>query len=149
MPREQKRIFPARYDSLAAIDQFVAEAAERAGFDSCTVYQVQLAVDEACSNIIKHAYGGEGRGVIECSRHVQDGDLIIVLRDYGQPFDPTSVPEPDIEADLEERAGGGLGLYFIRHMMDEVIFDFESETGNVLTLVKRGAKMFGDHPRSS
>jgi serine/threonine-protein kinase RsbW len=135
--REQTRIFPARYENLAAIDQFVAEAAECAGFDSCTVYQVQLAVDEACSNIIKHAYGGEGRGVIECSRRVQDGDLTVVLRDDGQPFDPESVPEPDIEANLEERAAGGLGLYFIRQIMDEVTFTFDSEAGNVLTLVKR------------
>jgi serine/threonine-protein kinase RsbW len=139
MCRKQTRIFPARYENLAAIDQFVAEAAERAGFDSCTVYQVELAVDEACSNIIKHAYGGEDRGVIECSWHIQDGDLVIVLRDYGQPFDPASVPEPDTEASLEERTGGGLGLFFIHQMMDEVIFDFESEPGNVLTLVKRKA----------
>jgi len=137
MCREQTRTFPADYENLAAIDQFVAEAAEHAGFNSCTVYQVQLAVDEACSNIIRHAYGGEGRGVIECSRHIRDGDLTIVLRDYGQPFDPASVPEPDLESDLEERTGGGLGLYFIRQIMDEVTFDFESEAGNVLTLVKR------------
>lgn len=137
MCREQTRTFPARYENLAAIDQFVAEAAECAGFDSCTVYQVQLAVDEACSNIIQHAYGGEDRGVIECSRSIQDGKLTVVLRDYGQPFDPASVPEPNIEADLDERTGGGLGLYFIRRIMDEVNFDFESEAGNVLTLVKR------------
>jgi serine/threonine-protein kinase RsbW len=137
MCREQTRTFPARYENLAAIDQFVAEGAERAGFDSCTVYQVQLAVDEACSNIIQHAYGGEGEGVIECSRRIQDGHLTIVLRDYGAPFDPASVPEPDIGAGLEERTAGGLGLYFMRQIMDEVIFDFDAEAGNVLTLVKR------------
>lgn len=137
MSQQQTRTFPARYDSLAAIDRFVADAAERAGFDSCAIYQVQLAVDEACSNIIEHAYGGEGRGVIECSWHIEDGDLRVVIRDYGQPFDPSTVPEPDVEADLEERTGGGLGLFFIRHIMDEVTFDFDTESGNVLTLVKR------------
>jgi serine/threonine-protein kinase RsbW len=98
---------------------------------------VQLAVDEACSNIIEHAYGGEDRGVIECSHRIRDGDLTIVLRDYGQPFDPAAVPEPDVEAGLEERPEGGLGLFFIRKIMDEVIFEFDSVTGNVLTLVKR------------
>lgn len=137
MVKKQTRIFTARYENLEAIDQFVADAAERAGFDHCTVYQVQLAVDEACSNIIQHAYGGEGRGVIECSHIVQDGDLTIVLRDYGDPFDPSAVPEPNTEADLEQRTGGGLGLYFIYQIMDEVTFDFDSEEGNVLTLVKR------------
>jgi serine/threonine-protein kinase RsbW len=137
MCKKETRTFPAEYDSLAAIDQFVADAARCAGFDRCTVYQVQLAVDEACSNIIEHAYGGEGPGVIECSHRVEDGNLTVVLRDYGDPFDPESVPEPDIEADLEERTGGGLGLFFIRRIMDEVTFDFDSEVGNVLTLVKR------------
>ena len=137
MSKEETRVFPARYENLAAIDQFVSKAARLAGFDSCTVFQVRLAVDEACSNIIEHAYGGEGRGVIECSHQVQDGALTIVLRDYGRPFDPKTVPQPDLEADLEDRGEGGLGLYFIRQIMDEVTFEFDQVTGNVLTLVKR------------
>jgi len=137
MRQEQTRVFPARYESLTAIDQFIVDAAERAGFANCTVYQVQLAVDEACSNIIEHAYGGEDRGIIECTHRIQGGDLTIVLRDYGQPFDPAAVPEPNINADLEERAEGGLGLYLIYQIMDEVTFDFDSQAGNVLTLVKR------------
>jgi serine/threonine-protein kinase RsbW len=136
MDTERIRVFPARYESLAAIDRFVADAAEKAGFDNDAVYQVRLAVDEACSNIIEHAYGGEGRGVIECSCHAQDDDLTVVLRDQGQPFDPDSVPPPNLSGNLEERTGGGLGLYFIRKLMDEVDFDFKSEAGNVLTLVK-------------
>lgn len=137
MQEEQTRVFPAQYENLAEIDRFVADAAELAGFDSDTAYQVRLAVDEACSNIIDHAYGGEGPGVIECTRRVRSGHLTIVLRDYGQPFDPRAVPEPDLESDLEERTAGGLGLHFIRHLMDEVAFDFETGHGNVLTLVKR------------
>lgn len=136
MSKEQTRIFPARYESLSAIDSFVADAARRAGFSSCTVYQVQLAVDEACSNIIEHAYGGEGQGVIECTWRIQGEGLTVVLRDYGRSFDPESVPDPHLEAGLAERTGGGLGLYFIRQIMDEVRFEFNSEGGNILTLVK-------------
>ena len=137
MSKSEQRTFPARFESLSAIDHFVADAAERAGFDGCTVYQVQLAVDEACSNIIEHAYGSEAHGVIECSLDVSAGALTIVLRDYGDPFDPESVPKPDVEASLEERTGGGLGLYFIRHLMDDVEFEFDREEGNRLTMVKR------------
>lgn len=136
MDRKETRVFPARYESLAAIDQFVAGAAQQASFDESTVYQVQLAVDEACSNIIEHAYGGEGAGVIECTYHVKDDLITVVLRDHGQPFDPDAVPEPNLSTDLEERDEGGLGLHLMRRIMDEVEFDFESEEGNVLTMVK-------------
>lgn len=136
MPNQQTRIFPARYESLSQIGRFIAAAAKCAGFDSLATYQVQLAVDEACSNIIEHAYGGESQAVIECTWHMERTALTITLRDYGQSFDPEAVPEPDLDADLEDRTGGGLGLYFIHHTMDQVSFDFESETGNVLTLVK-------------
>lgn len=137
MPETQTRIFPAQYESLAAIGQFIAAATEQAGFDACTAYQIQLAVDEACSNIIEHAYGDEGAGIIECTYRIRHEEFVVVLRDYGQPFAPETVPEPNLSANIEQRSGGGLGLYLIRTIMDEVDFDFESEAGNVLTLVKR------------
>jgi serine/threonine-protein kinase RsbW len=137
MRKTQTRTFPARFESLAAIGRFIAAAAEHAGFDDYTVYQVQLAVDEACSNIIQHAYGGEGTGVIECTYRIRDEEFVVILRDYGQPFDPEAVPEPNLSSNIEDRTGGGLGLYLIRKIMDEVNFDFESEAGNVLTMVKR------------
>ena len=136
----QTLTFPGQFDSLAAICDFVTRAAEAADLDARAVYAVQVAVDEACSNIIEHAYGGEGHGDVECTCRIHDDGLTVVLRDHGQPFDPTGVPEPDLQADLEDRSLGGLGLYFVRKLMDEVHFEFAPDTGNVLTLVKRKEK---------
>ncbi|HEC36082.1 MAG TPA: ATP-binding protein [Anaerolineae bacterium] len=132
----QTRVFPGRFDSLAAISEFVARAAEAAGLDACAVYGVRMAVDEACSNIIEHAYGGEGRGDIECTCVIAGDGLTVTLRDHGRPFDPASVPEPDLYTCLENRKVGGLGVYFIRQLMDEVHFEFTSDSGNVLTMVR-------------
>jgi serine/threonine-protein kinase RsbW len=129
--------FPARFDSLAVIGELVTRAAEAAGLDARAVYAVQLAVDEACANIVEHAYGGEGRGDIECTCIVNKNGLTVILRDYGRPFDPTSIPEPDLCASLEDREIGGLGLYCIRQLMDKVRFEFTPDSGNVLTMVKR------------
>jgi serine/threonine-protein kinase RsbW len=60
-----------------------------------------------------------------------------VLRDHGRPFDPSNVPEPNVNAALEDREEGGLGLYLIRKLMDEVDFEFTPDSGNVLIMVKR------------
>jgi len=137
MDTPKTAIFPARFARLAAVGEFVTHAAEAAGLNARAVYAVQLAVDEACANIIEHAYGGEGRGDIECTCIVNKNGLTVILRDYGRPFDPTSVPEPDLCASLEDRKVRGLGLYFIRQLMDQVRFEFTADSGNVLTMVKR------------
>jgi len=128
--------FPGRFDSLVAIGEFVTNAAKAAGLDACAIYEVQMAVDEACSNIIAHAYGGEGRGPIECTYHIDDDGLTVILRDYGCPFDPAQASEPVLDCSLEDREEGGLGLYFMQQMMDQVRFEFTPDSGNVLTLVK-------------
>lgn len=137
MDTEQTTSFPGRFDSLAAIGEYVTRAAEAAGLDARSVQGVELAVDEACSNIIEHAYGGEGRGDIEVTYRIDGDGLTVLLRDYGQPFDTDRVPEPDLQAPLEDRDAGGLGLHFIRQLMDQVRFEFTAGSGNVLTMVKR------------
>ncbi len=137
MDTPQTLTFPGQFDSLALISEFVTRAAKAAGLDARAVYAVQTAVDEACSNIIEHAYGGEGRGTIECTCRINDDGLTVILRDHGRPFDPTSVPEPHLHASLEDRDRGCLGLYFMRRLMDEIHFEFTPDSGNVLTMVKR------------
>jgi anti-sigma regulatory factor (Ser/Thr protein kinase) len=137
MDAERKLTFPGRFDSLAPISEFVTRAAEAAGLDERAVYAVQLAVDEASTNVIEHAYGGEGRGEIEITCSISSDGLTVTLRDHGPHFDPESVPSPDLHATLEERNARGLGLYLMRQLMDEVRFDFASDSGNILLMVKR------------
>jgi serine/threonine-protein kinase RsbW len=137
MDTSETHTFPGRFYSLSAITQFVTRIAESAGLDPKAIYDVQMAVDEAFSNIIEHAYGGEGRGPIQCTCRVRDDQLIVILRDYGHPFDPSSVPGPDLCANLEKRSSGGLGLFFMQQLMDQVQFESEPGAGNTLTLIKR------------
>jgi serine/threonine-protein kinase RsbW len=135
--------FPARFESLAEVSEFVGLAAKECGFDPSEIYDVQLAVDEACSNIIEHAYGGECHEDIECICQIADETLTVVLEDCGRPFNPVDVPSPNLKADLDDRNGGGLGLYFMRQLMDLVSFEFipnkiNHNGRNVLTMVKHG-----------
>jgi len=133
----RKRTFPGRLDKLADISLFVVQAAEEAGLDDSGVYAIELAVDEAATNIIEHAYQGEDRGEICCSIEVNRDGLKVILQDWGNPFDPKKVPEPTLGASLEKIQSSGLGLFFIRKLMDEVQFEFSKEKGNTITLVKR------------
>lgn len=128
--------FPGRFESLACIRKFVFKSAMDAGFDEKEIYAVELAVDEACSNIIEHSYGGEGKGEIECTCNDLSDGIEIIIRDDGQPFDPDSITPPNFSVELEELKPRGAGLFIINNMMDDVDFEFTEEKGNVLRMVK-------------
>jgi serine/threonine-protein kinase RsbW len=131
----QTATFPGRYESLVKISEFFVEAAKKAGLSDAAVYQVELAVDEACTNIIEHSYQGEGKGDIYCQWEITNKGLKVVLMDQGRPFNPKKVPPPKPGAKLSELKSRGAGLFLIRNMMDEVHFEF-GKNGNRLTMIK-------------
>jgi anti-sigma regulatory factor (Ser/Thr protein kinase) len=128
---------PGRFEYLAAIADFIAAAGREAGFAQDTIFHVQMAVDEACSNIIEHAYRGQGRGKImltsECTKK---GEWVLTIQDTGRPFDPRAVPKPNLNVKLDDIKTGGLGLYFMHQLMDKVEFSF-GKRGNRLRMIKR------------
>jgi len=127
---------PGKFDRLEQISKFIEQAGFEAGLDQTAVSRCQLAVDEACTNIIEHAYQGEGHGNIDICCEPEQGELKIIIEDQGKPFDPNSVPAPQLNTNLEDMQVGGLGLYFIRKVMDAVEFTYEHGS-NKLVLVKR------------
>lgn len=133
-------IISGNYNSLEAIRDFFSQAAHEAGLTDEQIFEVQVAVDEASSNIIDHAYGGEGLGDIECDYEILPEGLKIILYDHGKPFDPHKICPPDIISDPTKRKERGLGVFFMRQMMDEVNFSFNEQSGNILTMVKHKGK---------
>lgn len=129
------KTFPGRYESLTGISTFVKTEALPVRFSEFELYAVETAVDEACSNIIEHGYGGENRGSIECITHAGVDRIEVILKDHGKPFDPKKVNPPDLKCPLEERKNHGLGLFFIYQWMDEVHFSRENDE-NILKMVK-------------
>ncbi|MFC2064242.1 ATP-binding protein [Chloroflexota bacterium] len=137
----QKAMFQAKFKNLDSIREYVGNAARDAGFNDSDIYAVQLAADEACSNIIEHAYGNDESGELECS-HQFDGEyLILTFKDTGCYFDPSAIPEPDLTSSLEKRQIGGLGIFLIKSLMDEVHYESLGEEGNVITLKKKAGDM--------
>ena len=136
--------FPGKFESLVQISDLIVQQAKEAGLDEAAIYAVDLAVDEAFTNIVEHAYGGEGIGDIQCTCQAAEGVLTITLRDFGRPFHPEKIPAPNGKARLKDIKSGGAGLFLIRKMMDKVCFEFNPTTGNLLTMVKH--KKPSNHP---
>jgi len=105
-----------------------------------TVYDIQLAVNEAVANTMQHAYEGRSDGEVEVVFRVDPGSLIIDVVDWGQTFDISVVPDPD----LSEPQMHGYGLFLMRQLMDNVSYDTDPTRGNRMRLVKR---LDGGHER--
>lgn len=129
--------FTAKFEFLDEIREFVGAIARNGGFSDKDVYNIQLATDEAASNIIEHAYENRPDGILDLSCGVKGDVITIVLIDYGEPFDPSEVPLPDLKADLSDRKIGGLGIFLMRKLMDEVHYEPRADKSNVLTMTKR------------
>lgn len=125
---------PARADQLRGIREAVREGALACGCTPDCAADVVMAVDEACQNIIRHAYGGSPSGEISLEIRRQGDELIFLLRDFAETIDVAAVKPRD----LDDVRPGGLGTHFIREVMDEVTFlPPPSGGGNLLKMVKR------------
>lgn len=129
--------FAAKFEFLDEIREFVGTIARDGGFSDKDVYNIQLATDEAASNIIEHAYEKITNGMLELSCGVREDLITIVLIDHGESFDPSEIPLPDLKADLSNRKIGGLGIFLMRKLMDEVHYEVKPNNSNVLTMTKR------------
>jgi serine/threonine-protein kinase RsbW len=120
---------------LPRIMQFVDSVFSEAEVDAAAWFDLELAIEEACANVIEHAYEGEG-GAYRLTLTVRGSDLIITLVDHGTSFNPAEITAPELDLPLDERPIGGLGLHLMKLLMDEVSFSFGDE-GNVLRMTKR------------
>ncbi|MSP14233.1 MAG: ATP-binding protein [Chloroflexi bacterium] len=127
---------PGRVESLPQIMAFLADRAREWDLETGETYEIELVVEEACMNIIHHGYSEAIQGEIHLVCQLKGQEMTFILEDDAPPFDPSQVPEPDVEAPLEERTLGGLGIFFMRRIMDKVQFEQLKPRGNRLTLVK-------------
>ncbi|MGA7836832.1 MAG: ATP-binding protein [Ignavibacteriaceae bacterium] len=110
----------SKTEKLSEIRNFVSENAEKAGLKRKEIDDIILAVDEACTNIIKHAYKSFPEGEILIEIEYNSKTFTVKLIDYGTSFEPDLIPDPDLQKYYRQRRVGGLGLYLMRTLMDDV-----------------------------
>jgi serine/threonine-protein kinase RsbW len=127
---------PSRTEFLAVVRDVTRRMAEIAGFDGRQAEQLALAVDEASTNVIEHAYAGSGDRTFDVLFEDRGPELRIEVVDEGKTVDPSRVPEVDLQRYASERRTGGLGVHLMGKIMDSVTFHRESRR-NVCRMVKR------------
>lgn len=123
--------FEATTCDLKPFRSQLSEMLSQAGFDDKAKNDVLLAVQEAVTNLIRHAYdGGEGKILVDIEESAES--FKVDIRDFGKSFDITRVPDPE----LPKETPGGLGIFLIKKVMDRVSYESSADNGNVLSLVK-------------
>ena len=128
---------PSSTENLAMIRDFVGKIGERAGMTPAELVRLELAVDEACANVIEHAYGSDDTREVTVKAKLDTEEIQIEIVDTGKGFDPASVEQANLDQLVSNRKSGGLGMRLIRSVMDEVQYQIVPGQKNELRMVKR------------
>ena len=124
-------------EKLIFVREFVSEAARKFGFDEETVSKIALAVDEACTNVIKHSYDYAPNKEIEIIVAGKKAAFEVVIVHSGKSFDPQAVKPPDMKEYLSHYRKGGLGMHLMRSLMDSVEYRISKDSRSEVHLIKR------------
>lgn len=139
MSKNQKKYhlkIPSQSDNLALIRELIAKVTSQIGLDDDEASKIELAVDEACTNVIKHAYNQNDNQTIDVLVKIDTKKIIVIVSDKGQGFDPDKVKTPDLNEFIKAGKKGGLGICLMRTLMDKVDFQIKPGQKNQVTLTK-------------
>ncbi len=134
MPTERLKLtIPSDKKYLKLVGSVIQEiCAQMPRLPSSDAYNVQLAVDEAVATAISQAYGDDATKNIELAFEIHRDRLVVQVCDWGKTFDPSGMPEPDLDHIHEQ----SYGVFLVR-LMDSVSYDADPVKGNCVTLVKK------------
>jgi len=126
----------ARLADLGALLEFVDVFCEQAGIDSDDHFDLRLAVEEVCANVMMHGYEDCAPGPLELSFCSDGQQVAVTISDRAREFDPELAPPPDLQLPAGEREPGGFGWHLVRNLMDQVQYRYDAAYGNTVTLIK-------------
>ncbi len=132
----KEAVFRACIDEVPMICQFVTDPAREYGMDDKSVWKLEIALDEACTNIVCYGYQEDEEGRIWVYWDYNDNEFSVTVEDTGLPFDQSEPTTPDFSSDICQRKAGGLGRYIMRKFLDDMSYHRKNGK-NTLTLVKK------------
>lgn len=123
-------------NEISRVAEYIESIGETLNLSFSDILNINLAIEEALANVIMYAYPEQEKGQIFLSTSYKDNELTFIITDKGKSFDPTKVESADISAPAEERSIGGLGIFLIKKIMDEVSYQ-RIEDANQLTMKKK------------
>jgi len=125
-----------RVEEIGRLAEAIDAFSEREGLPPGHAYALNLSLDELITNLVSYGYADQAEHRIRVAVHLEPDAVVVEMVDDGEPFNPfTEAPEPDIAATVEDRAIGGLGVFLVRELMDEVAYR-RDENRNHLRLLK-------------
>ena len=132
----ERRVTLHDVSEIPKLQRFMQAVSEHADLGHALSLNLNLALEEAVSNVLLYAYPGEADQKVEIKAMVHEDRIDFTVSDSGIPFDPTVKPDPDLTADLKDRPIGGLGIFLVKRIMDEV--SYRRENGkNILSMTKK------------
>ncbi|MBL8207634.1 MAG: ATP-binding protein [Blastocatellia bacterium] len=128
---------PSSTENLALIREFVTTIGAQAGLAENDIAKLELAVDEACANVIEHAYGHDESKEVTVSANFDGDSITFEIIDTGKGFDPSQIRQEELETLIAKRKDGGLGMRLIKTLMDEVQYEMVPGQKNELRMTKR------------
>lgn len=128
---------PSSTENLALIREFVTTVGAQAGLAENEIAKLELAVDEACANVIEHAYGHDASKEVIVRANFDGDSITFEIVDTGKGFDPSQIQQEELESLIAKRKDGGLGMRLIKTLMDEVQYEMVPGQKNELRMTKR------------
>jgi sigma-B regulation protein RsbU (phosphoserine phosphatase) len=136
-PEKRSLVLDNVIAEISKLAPFVDSIADEKGLDPSLAMSLNLALEEAATNVIMYAYPEGTNGPICLDAVVGKDTLEFILSDKGKPFDPTAKPDADITLGVEERGIGGLGIFMVKNIMDSVSYERSEDGKNILTMIKK------------
>lgn len=132
----EKQSFKANLESIKQIQDFVEKNLRRRKRDKAKLYKVNVLIEEIVVNIVNYAFKDTKKGFIDIDIEISGDKMLFKISDNGVPFNPLKAEDPDISVSLENRKIGGLGIFFVKQISEDISYSYKNNKNNICLTIE-------------